>query len=198
MGSTAQFTTSFLPPPLKSLTRPTDSNPAPANNPQIFNDAMHVRTVVFVDEQHCKPENEFDDNDARSWHWVLYATTTESEKPTPIGTLRLIPPPHEPNEHKLGRSYVALSRVALLRQYRGAGLARVLVEAALNWASEHHKALQESEDKPWIGDVLVHAQVTVEKMYARLGFVTDETMGTWVEEGMDHVGMWKTVEIPLE
>ncbi|PGH30080.1 hypothetical protein GX50_07142 [[Emmonsia] crescens] len=198
MGSTAQFTTSLLPPPRQILTRPTPSNPAPANNPPIFNHAMHVRTVVFVDEQHCKPENEMDDNDVRSWHWVLYATTTESDKPVPVGTLRLIPPPHVPNEHKLGKPYIALSRVALLRQYRGAGLARVLVDTALNWAAEHHKELREYEDKPWTGDVLVHAQAAVENMYARLGFVTDASMGTWMEEGMDHVGMWRTVEVPLE
>ncbi|OAX85549.1 hypothetical protein ACJ72_00087 [Emergomyces africanus] len=195
MGSTAQFTTCLLP-PCQILKRPTPSDPAPACNPQIFNDAIHVRTVVFVDEQHCKPENEMDDNDARSWHWVLYDTTTDPDKRAPIGTLRLIPPPHVPNEHPLDKPYVALSRVALLQQYRGAGLARVLVETALTWAAERHLELQESEARPWTGYVLVHAQVTVEKMYERLGFVTDPSMGIWPEEGMDHVGMWKMVDLP--
>ncbi|OJD12072.1 hypothetical protein AJ78_07285 [Emergomyces pasteurianus Ep9510] len=165
-------------------------------NPQIFNDAIYVRTVVFVDEQHCNPENEMDDNDARSWHWVLYVTTSDPSKRAPIGTLRLIPPPHTPNEHKLGRSHVALSRIALLQQYRGAGLGRALVETALGWAAEHYAELQEYEGKPWMGDVLVHAQVTVEKVYTRLGFVTDTSMGRWVEEGMDHIGMWKTLDVP--
>jgi predicted GNAT family N-acyltransferase len=47
----------------------------------------------------------------------------------------------------------------------------------------------------WKGLVLVHAQVQGEKMYERFGFVTDEKMGKWDEEGIEHVGMWKRIDL---
>lgn len=43
--------------------------------------------------------------------------------------------------------------------------------------------------------MLVHAQVQGEKMYERFGFVTDEKMGRWDEEGIEHVGMWKRIDL---
>jgi hypothetical protein len=41
------------------------------------------------------------------------------------------------------------------------------------------------------GVVLVHAQVDVETMYAGLGFETDQSLGRWDEEGIEHVGMFR-------
>lgn len=123
---------SQLPPPKGDLdgwdkTKPW--NQQTANNiPLIFKDAMAVREEVFG-EQGVPLEAEFDEDDARSWHWVAYASvgTTPSTPPkgslarsdsgntpaddarrasataqrTPAGTLRLIPPPHGPNKYKL-------------------------------------------------------------------------------------------------
>jgi len=43
--------------------------------------------------------------------------------------------------------------------------------------------------------VLVHAQVDVERMYEGLGFVRDEGLGRWEEEGIMHVGMFRRVEV---
>ncbi|PGH10696.1 hypothetical protein AJ79_05287 [Helicocarpus griseus UAMH5409] len=223
MGSTTPtkptFTTALLPPPGPSLTRPTLLDPSPQRNPPLFNDAMHVRTVVFVDEQRCVLENEMDADDARSWHWVLY-----NDQQKPVGVIRLVPPPHAAHEDvvkeysagvikgfdgkevqvgersyadskNLGSAYVKLTRVALLKEYRGMGLARVLIDTALEWAVKNWRVLGEGEGKPWSGLVLVHAQVVAEGMYARLGFVTDKSMDIWVEEGIEHVGMWKQVDM---
>ena len=50
-------------------------------------------------------------------------------------------------------------------------------------------------DDTWKGLVLVHAQVYIEKVWARYGFVRDESMGVWDEEGIDHIGMWKRLEL---
>lgn len=81
---------------------------------------MEVRERVFVKEQGCPLEFEHDADDARSCHWIMYAsvnTTTQSEErdpetdelirprrsvtqTIPIGTLRIVPfphPPHPPN-----------------------------------------------------------------------------------------------------
>ena len=45
------------------------------------------------------------------------------------------------------------------------------------------------------GLVLVHSQKGVQKVWRKYGFETDESMGTWDEEGIEHVGMWKRVDI---
>ncbi|KAJ6441861.1 acetyltransferase, GNAT family [Purpureocillium lavendulum] len=88
----------------------------PAAIPQPFLDAMEVRESVFVDEQKVPLENEFDADDPRSCHWVIYASINKTEevevrdeegnvvqprrsstRTTPIGTVRLVPFPHEPH-----------------------------------------------------------------------------------------------------
>jgi len=58
---------------------------------------MTVREVVFVDEQKNVPlAHHMDPADARSCHWVLYSSS-KTEKPQPIGTIRLIIYPHPPH-----------------------------------------------------------------------------------------------------
>ncbi|KAK2813896.1 hypothetical protein FQN50_000297 [Emmonsiellopsis sp. PD_5] len=214
MGSTTPYSIAFLPPPCTKLTRPTPSNPTPPNNPPIFNDAMHVRTIVFVDEQGCAPENEMDEADATSWHWVLY-TEGENGVQVPFGTIRLVAGPHPPHEghsshtgsdkegekKKEEEPYIRLTRVAILAEYRRAGFGRILQDVALEWAAKHPEEMTAAagEGSPaWNGLTLVHAQVQAEGMYARVGFVTDESMGSWDEEGIMHVGMWKRIEVGSE
>ena len=97
--------------------------------------------------------------------------------------------------------------------YKGLGLANLLMKAGLEWASQHPNAITPpisptvaehrklelgaagGDDGYWKGLVLVHAQESVQKMYTRYGFVTDEAMGKWDEEGITHVGMWKRLEL---
>ncbi|PYI24959.1 hypothetical protein BP00DRAFT_499846 [Aspergillus indologenus CBS 114.80] len=144
---------------------------------------------------------------------------------TPVATIRLVPPPnvhsphpnhgphHNGSEHAAEQEpepYIKLTRVAVLREYRGYGLGRAVVETALAWAREHAREIDEaagawavataSAEKDggevvarpvWNGLVLVHAQTQVEKMYERCGFVTDEGMGRWDENEIEHLGMWR-------
>ncbi|KAI0451803.1 hypothetical protein F5B21DRAFT_485652 [Xylaria acuta] len=85
--------------------------------PSPFRDAMEVRERVFVTEQGCSLEFEYDADDARSCHWIMYASvnttiqheerdpeTLELVRPrrsitqtVPIGTLRIVPFPHPPH-----------------------------------------------------------------------------------------------------
>lgn len=209
-----QFTTAMQPPPGKgaSLSLP---SPGPNNsNPPIFNDAMTVRVRVFVDEQNFPAEVEMDDEEARSWHWVLYASEPGKAK-IPVATIRVVPNPHPAHElltHPdtapaslpkydwTHEPYIRLTRVAVLSEYRGKGLGRVLCETALAWAREHAKEINEAaaelaaenevvDVKQWEGLVIVHAQTAVEEMYRRVGFETDPSLGKWDEEGVPHVGM---------
>ncbi|KAK8039815.1 acetyltransferase [Apiospora rasikravindrae] len=96
-------------------TKPHDQQPCPV--PKVFRDAMSVREAVFVDEQHMPLEFEYDHDDPRSCHWVVYASVNQvieeeqvdpdtgliirprrSETHTlPIGTMRIVPFPHPPH-----------------------------------------------------------------------------------------------------
>ena len=116
--------------------------------------------------------------------------------------------------------YVKLGRLATLKEYRGLGLGRMLVTAALDWAARNAETLREDAasgenelegegvireretaqgklglGEEWKGSVLVHAQTEVQGFWRSLGFERDEKLGIWVEEGIDHIGMWKRVAL---
>lgn len=217
----ARYKIEFLAPPGPGIVRPTATNPNPPSNPRLFTDAMTVRDKVFVDEQKCHPDSEMDEDDARSWMWVMYDTAPRSgteSKPKPIAVVRLVPPPHAPHEdlnpvveegvdtaetlRKEKMPFIRLTRVAVLEEYRGLGLSRKLVEHALRWMAEtpeevdkaYKMAVGKDVDK-WEGLVLVHAQTQVEGIYKKLGFETDKGLGTWEEERIVHVGMWRELDI---
>ncbi|KAI9811686.1 MAG: hypothetical protein M1832_000720 [Thelocarpon impressellum] len=226
----------FLAPPGHAIDAYKLSAPASAQEkgvPSTFVEAMTVREAVFVQEQQLAPESELDKDDARSFHWVVYASVSNpsavssngrkgSQTSTvPVGTVRLVPPPHAEHGHGADSSallhdgrepYVKLGRLATLRAYRGLGLARLLVDTALEWASKHPDAIVPrlsptsreaakveagigERERRWKGLVLVHSQVRVEGVYRKMGFETDQGLGVWDEEGIPHVGMWKRIEI---
>ncbi|KAK8210898.1 acyl-CoA N-acyltransferase, partial [Phyllosticta capitalensis] len=232
-----------------------------ADIPQTFKDAMTVRERVFVEEQNIPLENEFDADDPRSFHWVVYASVgatgstngfqpsngatngseTEQEERrrsdpsayrVAVGVVRLVPPPHPPHPapsdaHALDNSlaapatddlhahtappYIKLGRLAILKPYRKLGLSSLLVRTALDWAAQNAHVIcppaspeaveiakiegREGSLVSWDGSTLVHAQAPLEKFYGTFGFVKDEAMGVWDEEGIDHVGMWLKVKL---
>lgn len=53
-------------------------------------------------------------------------------------------------------------------------------------------------DDVWKGLVLVHAQADIENVWKKFGFEKDESMGTWDEEGIVHLGMWKRIQMEPE
>jgi predicted GNAT family N-acyltransferase len=107
--------------------------------------------------------------------------------------------------------YVKLGRLATLKHYRGMGLGRLLVNTALDWVvknkekalmgpedpveREREEALKGKERAEWKGLVMVDAQTDVIKFYESLGFKKDDELGTWIEEGIDHVAMWRRLRI---
>lgn len=264
----AEFIT-LCPPPgqaLANYNRSASYNDQPKNIPATFTEAMSIREAVYVDEQEIPLENEFDFDDARSWHWVVYASVGQSSSnpsrrpsnPPPtdpkakrgstasrtaVGTIRLVPPPHPPHphansEHKIdnieneekvplhrdaknkgpksgfnphNEPYIKLGRLAVLPEFRGLGLAKLLVDTALGWASK--SALQilpppnpmareqaridglDTSNEAWKGLILVHAQKTVIKVWAMHGFKVDEALGEWLEEGIPHVAMWRKIKL---
>jgi GNAT superfamily N-acetyltransferase len=238
--------------------------------PQNFCDAMAIREEVYG-EQGVPLEAEFDEDDARSWHWVAYASvathTTHPPKTlrrsdsgntpaddarrasatatrVPVATIRLIPPPHGPNkyvdEDKTDKHadadppgeeqetkhppepYIKLGRLAVLAPYRSLGLAKLLVNAALDYAmmnpdliyrSPSPTALEMAQmlgnnkerEITWQGLVMIHAQANLQSMWEKHGFheelrnddgeVEIPAEPHWIEEGIEHVGMWKRLSV---
>ncbi|KAK2013787.1 acetyltransferase [Colletotrichum eremochloae] len=109
--------------------------------------------------------------------------------------------------------YVKLGRLAVVREFRGHRIARLLVTTALEWLRTHpgyfNLSIKEmgleqmgaasAEEVPkWKGLVCVHAQAAVVGAWEKFGFQVDEDMGTWWEEGIEHKGMFLRLEFEEE
>ena len=92
--------------------------------------------------------------------------------------------------------YVKIGRLATVKEFRGRGYGRVLVEAALGFAGGNAGAMvKDGGLGEWRGLVLAHAQKRLQKWYASMGWERDEGMDVWWEEGIEHVGMWRRVGV---
>ena len=100
-----------------------------------------IRFEVFVDEQAVPIEEELDDMDESSIHFLA----TVSEKP--VGTARLL---------RSGQ----IGRMAVLKPYRRHGIGAALLDAAVE------TALREGHPEPFL-----HAQTHALNFYAANGFV---------------------------
>ena len=116
------FITFLEPSKLEGYQRGAPPEIQPPTIPKAFLDAMEVREEVFIKEQKVAAENEFDANDPRACHWVVYASVNKTEeleirdeagnvvqprrsstRSTPIGTIRLVPFPHDAKPQANGR-----------------------------------------------------------------------------------------------
>jgi len=103
---------------------------------------LAVRRVVFVEEQGVPEEEELDEHDAVSLHFLAI-----NPQGRPVGTARLLPS---------GR----IGRVAVLREWRRGGVGRVLIDSAIETARKR------GDDQ-----LFLHAQVQSIPFYESLGFV---------------------------
>ena len=130
------------------------------------------------------------------------------------GSALLNPPPYISDRattyHDGKEPFIKLGRLAVLKEFRGTGLAKLLASSAMTWAQQNptyfNPYVQElgmerisavgTEGIPvWKGLICVHAQEQVVQTWARMGFLLDEGMGSWVEEGINHVGMFQRLNI---
>ncbi|KJZ80265.1 hypothetical protein HIM_00115 [Hirsutella minnesotensis 3608] len=234
----------------------------PSAIPETFRDAMQVRYKVFVEEQGCPIECEFDADDSRSCHWVAYADVEEpdalpvagadgaavsqsraSTRRIPVGTIRLVPFPHDPHPqiggsyrngilqgeqtqqasaiassgprgvdratslHDGKEPYVKFGRMAVVKEFRGKGLATLLVETALSWLRANSSffdkgitdvsdaSTTEEQEKPrFKGLICAHAQESASGFWSNAGFRVDDGMGKWLEEDIVHIGMFQRIK----
>lgn len=132
---------------------------------------------------------------------VSFPSLTHDVGPPDVETAANTPPPPATtttSDHQDQEPHLTFGRLAVLPAYRGRGLARLLISAAVQFAQENptlFNVSQPGQDLTWKGLVCCHAQVGAMNMWARNGFQVDESLGRWWEEGIEHVGMYKRCEI---
>lgn len=126
--------------------------------------AQAIRQRVFVEEQGCAPEEEWDEHDPVSRH-VLGMVEGEA-----AGTARWRAVRHS------GQPAAKLERFAVLPEYRGRGFGRQLV-----------RCLIEDARRAGFAVFVLHAQAHLQDFYAPFGF---RRQGDVFEEaGIPHVEM---------
>ncbi len=103
--------------------------------------AFSIRRKVFVEEQLCSEEEEYDGLDSQCAHFLAW------EEVLPVGTCRV----------RTTEKGVKLERFAVLKEHRGKGVGDLLVTAAL----------AEARNAPFI---YLHAQDHAVPFYERHGF----------------------------
>ncbi len=90
-------------------------------NSQVYQDALAIRTAVFVKEQHVAPEREVDADEAKATYFVAY------DNGLAVATARLLPEDY--GYH--------VQRVAVAAPYRHHGVGKLLLEHLADFAEAH-------------------------------------------------------------
>jgi predicted GNAT family N-acyltransferase len=125
--------------------------------------AYAIRQVVFVDEQHVPLELERDAGDEQAEHVLARVDGV------PAATARVLA--------QAGGS-VVVGRVAVLPAFRGRGIGRAVMAAVERRAADRD-----------VHAVQLHAQLTAQGFYERLGYV--QVSGEYDDAGIAHVTMSK-------
>lgn len=133
--------------------------------PEDLSPAYFVRQKVFVEEQNCPPEAEFDVVDKISEHLVL-----SNLDGNPVGTARI---------HEKTPGQASIGRIAVLKEHRGKGYGAYIVE----------KCMERLEEQGY-ESILIHAQTHAIPFYEKLGF---KPFGEeFMEDGIPHIKMmWR-------
>jgi predicted GNAT family N-acyltransferase len=140
--------------------------------PEQMQEALRIREAVFVQEQNVPAEEEYDEYEATSRHFLALADGT------PCGTARW----------RFTDKGVKLERFAVLKSFRGRQVGAALVQAVL----DDIRATAGTENKR----LYMHAQVTAMPLYARFGF---QPVGELFEEcNIQHYTMQRLPESQLQ
>lgn len=108
--------------------------------------AFHIRETVFMEEQNVSREDEFDDFDQASYHFIAYFDGQ------PCGTARW----------RFTDEGIKLERFAILKPFRGKKVGSALLNKVLN----HIQSYPERKDQR----LYLHAQIFVIPLYEKAGF----------------------------
>lgn len=125
-----------------------------------------IRHSVFQVEQRVDAALDFDGLDPESKHILAYINGKA------VGTTRL---------RYLDEQTVKIERLAVLPEFRGHGIGRKIMEAALEFLTQAQ-----------IKTVQLHAQLYIKDLYQKLGFV--QVGDIFEEAGILHVKMQKQLQ----
>ncbi|GAK11884.1 GNAT family N-acetyltransferase [Geomicrobium sp. JCM 19039] len=127
---------------------------------------QHVRYEVFVKEQHVSVEEEWDEYEDSSIHFLAH----DNHTPVGAGRLRWV--------ENTGKA----ERICILSSYRGTGLGRLIMSALEDY-------VQSQNGK----EVILSAQTHARPFYEKIGYkVTSEE--EFLDAGIPHVSMIKGIE----
>lgn len=135
----------------------------PISHPADLDAAFAIRRQVFVEEQHVSADEEYDEFETVSTHFLARIDKS------PVGTARW----------RYTANGVKLERFAVLKAYRSRGVAKALVRAVLT------DVFRQSPEST--GQVYLHAQLTAMPLYAGFGFVAVGPV--FDEAGIEHQKM---------
>lgn len=124
----------------------------------VLEKAFAIRTLVFVVEQNCPPELEWENEDI-STHFIAHIAGK------PVGTARW----------RRTKNGFKLERFAVLKEYRGRGVAMALIKTLL-------KSLPSDAEY-----IYLHAQLSAVGLYEKAGFVKEGDL--FEEAGIKHYKM---------
>jgi len=127
-----------------------------------MDDAFQVRMKVFVEEQKVPPEEEIDDNEKTSIHFVGY------EAGTPAAASRL----------RFTSEYGKLERICILKEHRGKHYGQKII-----------KVMEDKIIAKGYKKAKLNAQTHAEGFYSHLGYRT--VSGEFMDAGIPHVTMVK-------
>jgi predicted GNAT family N-acyltransferase len=133
-------------------------------NPKELDDAFTVRRVVFVDEQNVPVEEEIDQFENDSTHFVMY----REDSPIGAGRFRIL--------DEIGK----VERICVLKDVRKLGAGQQIMNAIESYAKKNR-----------IHKLKLNAQTHATPFYSRLGYeiVSEE----FLDAGIPHRTMIKTI-----
>ena len=137
----------------------------PATNEELKKKLFAIREEVFVVEQEVAAEEEFDEYEEESHHFVAL-----DERDNPIGSARW----------RYTDKGIKLERFAAKKNWRGRGLGTAIVKAVMDDIAVKAKPCTY---------LYLHAQLPAVPLYSKFGF---QTKGDQFEEcGIIHYLMWR-------
>ena len=128
--------------------------------------ALGIRAIVFIDEQNCPFDEEFDDYDRLETSNVIHFIVKHDKKP--LATARVIY--HDKTQVKIGR-------IAVLKTFRGKGIGTHLLSHIMKTLISQNYT-----------DISINAQQHLEAFYRSLGFQTSSDV--FDEAGIPHIQMY--------
>ncbi|MDR3048088.1 MAG: GNAT family N-acetyltransferase [Bacteroidales bacterium] len=135
---------------------------------KIYTDSVKIRYQVFVEEQKVPISLEIDENEGFCIYFVMY-----DDDKVAVATARLLPNDRQSNT-------VTLQRMAVLKEYRGLGYGRQMIEIVEKHIKEQH-----------FSKIILHAQLSAKAFYIKMRYVP---YGAEFEEaGLRHICMRKWI-----